>query len=82
MSLKLLRDGLHKANKLFLELRLEARSKLSHTQYWALMERLGERSKQIRSKEQKRLHRKEVNLEKRDSDCGRHVICRWMRKFC
>ena len=34
MSLNLLKEGLSKASKLFLEVRLEERSRLSHLQYW------------------------------------------------
>ena len=78
MSLRLLKDGLYKANRLFLELRLEARARLPYGQYWTLMESRVEISKQIRSKEQSRHHKKEVHLE---AECGRHSLCRWMRKF-
>ena len=82
MTLNQLKEGLQKANRVFLELRLEARSRLTHSQYWTLMERLGERSKQVRSEETKRLQKKEKNLEKRNERCEKHVICRWMRDFC
>ena len=58
-----------------LELRLEARSRLTHNQYWTLMERIGERSKQVRSEETKRLHKKEKNIEKRNERFDIHVIC-------
>ena len=56
MSLKILRDGLYKANKVFFNLRLEARDRLPHRQYWTLMESLGERSMHIRTKEKVKLH--------------------------
>ena len=82
MSLALLKEGLIKAEKVFLDLRLEARSSMEHAQYWTLMGRIGEKSMQVRSKEQIRLHRKEVNLKKRGEDCQRHILCRWMRIFC
>ena len=81
MSLNLLRQGLAKSNKLFLDLRLEARARLNHSQYWSLMERIGEKSRQSRSKEQKKLRYKEKNLKRRSEDCGRHILCRWMRGF-
>ena len=81
MSLKILRDGLYKANKLFFNLRLEARDRLPYGQYWTMMEELGERSKHIRTKEKVKLHKKETYLKRRDSDCNRHILCRWMRKF-
>ena len=68
MSLHSPRKGLQKASRQFTELRLETRSRLKHSQYWTKMTELGERSKQIRSKEQKRLHKKEVNLRKRGTE--------------
>ena len=60
MTLNQLREGLLKANRVFLELRLDARSRLNHAQYWTLMERIGERSKQVRSEELIRLQKKEI----------------------
>ena len=64
MSLNTLKQGLHKVNSEFFRLRLEARTRLEYNQYWTKMEKLGERSKHIRSEEQKRIHKKEVNLRK------------------
>ena len=41
MSLNLLREGLQKASKVFLEARHEARSRLSHSKYYTKMETIG-----------------------------------------
>ena len=81
MSLKHLKQGLNKSNKLFLEARLEARARLKHFQHWSLMEVIREKSRQSRSLEQKRLRKKESSLLKRDQDCRKYLLCNWIRRL-
>ena len=73
LSLAQLKEGLIVVENEFLKLRLEAKSSMTQSQYWTLMEKIGEKSKQVRSEESKRLQKKEMNLKNRSENCKRHV---------
>ena len=57
------------------------KTKLSDPLYWMVVKKTRKISLKIRTLERNRIRRKENNIQKRDNDCSRHQVCRWIRKI-
>ena len=81
LTCKYLEEGLQKLRKEGWKQRRAMRSRVGDTKYWRIVEEIRRRAVKIRSKERKRLRRKEENIRRRETDCERHQLCRWIKRF-
>ena len=72
LSIKSLEYGLQKLRKEGWRQRRVMRSRVGDTKYWRIVEEIRRRSVKVRSKEKKRLRRKEENIKRRFNDCDKH----------
>ena len=59
----------------------EMKTKMSDPQYRLIERKIRVRTRRVRTLEKYRLRRKEAYIQKRDSDCKRHMICRWVNRI-
>ena len=54
---------------------------MSDPQYRLIERKIRVRTRRVRTLEKYRLRRKEAYIQKRDTDCNRHMICRWVNRI-
>ena len=73
--------GLVKAGKEAEAAKVQAQSKLSSGQFCKIEAKIRETTKRIKRKEQVRSAQKIKSIKRREANCNKHVICRWVRAY-
>ena len=81
LTLRSLRKALDNTRKEVDNRRLQALHNLARRRFCEVESRLRVLSGRMRRKEKGRLREKIINLEKRDKNCQKHQICRWVRRY-
>ena len=81
LSIKNLEYGLQKLRKEGWNQRKVLRSRVGDSKYWRIVRDIRIRSVKVRSKENRRLRRKEANIKKRFLNCEKHQLCRWIKRY-
>ena len=82
MSLTILKRGLAKAKTECSRTRTAAISRMGFHQFLEIEKKTRKEIQILWAKETKRLSEKEFHLTKKDSTCGRHLLCQWIRRDC
>ena len=59
----------------------QAQSKLSSGQFCKMEAKIRETTRRIKKKEQVRSAQKIKSIKRREENCNKHVICRWVRAY-
>ena len=81
LSIKNLEYGLQKLRKEGWNQRKVLRSRVGDSKYWRIVREIRRRTVKVRSKENKRLRRKEDNIKRRFLNCEKHQLCRWIKRY-